>query len=152
MDHNNIKQQLLTACREYVEQRLATATQAMQNAQEAANEESKSSAGDKYDTGRAMMQIEREKAAMQVVECYKLIQVLDQIDPATFHHKISLGSIVTTQRMKLFLAIGAGRIAVSGEDFLVVAPVSPIGKSLVGLKKGDQFTFNRMTDIVTGVW
>jgi transcription elongation GreA/GreB family factor len=152
MDHNNIKLELLAACREYVGRRIATATQAMQNAQEAANEESKSSAGDKYETGRAMMQIEREKAAVQVAECHKLRQVLDQIDPATFHDKISLGSIATTERMIIFLAIGAGRMTVSGKDFLVVAPVSPIGKSLVGLKKDDQFIFNGMTDIVTGVW
>ena len=44
----------------------------MANAQESANAEEKSSAGDKYETGRAMMQIERDKAAQQLNESMKL--------------------------------------------------------------------------------
>ena len=40
-------------------QRMTTAKEAMQQAQESANSEEKSSAGDKYETGRAMGHLQR---------------------------------------------------------------------------------------------
>ena len=56
-----IKQTLYNFCVTYINQRMATAQQAIHTAQASANEETKSSAGDKYETGRAMMQLEIEK-------------------------------------------------------------------------------------------
>jgi hypothetical protein len=79
MQNSTVKSKLLAMCIEYVEQRISSATTAMQNAQEAANEEGKSSAGDKYETGRAMMQIERDQAAAQLDESLKLKRTLHQI-------------------------------------------------------------------------
>ncbi len=62
----SIKTRLLALCHNYVDQRITNSKQAMDDAQAAANEEGKSSAGDKYETGRAMAQIERDKAAQQL--------------------------------------------------------------------------------------
>ena len=76
----------------------------MRNAQEAANEESKSSAGDKYETGRAMMQIERDNAAAQLDEALKLKKTLSLISASENHHVISLGSIVITKTFKAFIS------------------------------------------------
>jgi len=140
---DSLKHQLLTECYRYVELRVATAKQSMDNAQQAANEEGKSSAGDKYETGRAMMQIERDKAAHQLNEAIKLKNVLDQISSEGRVDKIVLGSLVITSTKKIFISIGIGKLNFAGEDFLVVAPSSPLGIALMGLKKGDQITFNK---------
>lgn len=136
-----IKEELLNACKKYVEQRLATATQAMHDAQQSANEEGKSSAGDKYETGRAMAQIERDKAAQQAQEAMKLKQALEHIDRG-HHQKVMTGSVVATAGYNFYIAIGAGKMTVSGLDFIVVGPGSPLGKSLIGLAVDDTFTFN----------
>ena len=72
MKNNSLKEKLLTLCTQYVEEKINICTEAMRNAQDAANEEDKSSAGDKYETGRAMMQIERDNAAVQLDEALKL--------------------------------------------------------------------------------
>lgn len=138
---------MLTECYRYVELRIATAKQSMDNAQQSANEESKSSAGDKYETGRAMMQIERDKAAHQLAEAIKLKNVLDQISSESHVGKIVLGSLVVTSTKKIFVSIGIGKLNFAGEDFLVVAPTSPLGLALMGLKTGDQITFNK--EVVT---
>ncbi|SHH14409.1 hypothetical protein SAMN04488109_2863 [Chryseolinea serpens] len=137
-----IKGELLNACKKYAEQRLATATQAMHHAQQAANEEGKSSAGDKYETGRAMAQIERDKAAQQAQEALKLKQALDHLDGLHHHQKVTTGSVVATAHYNFYIAIGAGKMTVSGLDFIVVGPGSPLGKSLMGLTVNDAFTFN----------
>jgi len=115
----------------------------MDHAQQAANEESKSSAGDKYETGRAMMQIERDKAATQLEEALRLKAVLDQINPDVSNEKALLGSLVITSSKKIFISIGIGKFSLDGDDFLIVAPASPLGKALMGLKAKDRIVFNK---------
>jgi transcription elongation GreA/GreB family factor len=115
----------------------------MVNAQQAANEEGKSSVGDKYETGRAMMQIERDKAAQQLDEALKLQQILDQISLEKGMGKIVLGSLVITNSIKIFISIGLGKIIVEDKEFFVVAPASPLGKVLMGLKVNDEVSFNK---------
>jgi transcription elongation GreA/GreB family factor len=140
---NFLKQQLLAECKRYVASRIATANQSMVDAQEAANEEGKSSVGDKYETGRAMMQIERDKAAQQLDEALKLKNVIDQISIEAVSEKIMLGSLVITNSKKIFISIGMGKITLDGEEFLVVAPASPLGTALMGLKANDEIVFNK---------
>ena len=64
----SIKQELYKLCQTYIQQRILTAKQAIEAAQQAANNETKSSSGDKYETGRAMMQLEIEKDSAQLSE------------------------------------------------------------------------------------
>jgi transcription elongation GreA/GreB family factor len=140
---NFLKQQLLAECKRYVASRIATANQSMINAQEAANEEGKSSVGDKYETGRAMMQIERDKAAQQLDEAFKLKNIIDHISIEAGNEKVIPGSLVITNSKKIFISIGIGKVTIDGEEFLVVAPVSPLGKTLMGLKVNDEILFNK---------
>jgi transcription elongation GreA/GreB family factor len=115
----------------------------MHDAQQSANEESKSSAGDKYETGRAMMQIERDKAAQQLDEALKLKNTLEQISLQARSDNIMLGTLVITDSKKIFISIGLGKVTIDDQEFLVVAPASPLGKVLMGLKVNDQVVFNK---------
>ncbi len=143
MKPDPLKQQVFNYCRQYVESRMATAKQSMDDAQQAANEEGKSSAGDKYETGRAMMQIERDKAAQQLDEAIKLRGILDHLSLDTQYEKIGLGSLVITNTKKIFISIGIGKVVLNENEFLVVTPSAPLGKALTGLKIGDELTFNK---------
>jgi len=144
----NVKKQLLAKCFDYVEQRIETSRQAMKNAQDSANAEEKSSAGDKYETGRAMAQIERDKAAQQLDEAIKLKAILNQINPTARNTKVGLGSLVITEANRFYLSISLGKVSVEGTDFLVIAPNSPIGQVLLNLKKSDEFSFNKKVHVV----
>ena len=57
---NPLKPALHAACAAFLAERIAAATTAMQAAQESANSDTKSSAGDKYETGREMATAERD--------------------------------------------------------------------------------------------
>ena len=59
---NNLKQ----FCQHTIEQRIAAAKEIIQNVQEAANNEEKSSAGDKYETGRAMGHLQKDMHSRQL--------------------------------------------------------------------------------------
>ena len=142
MNSLHLKHRLFAECKRHVDARIATAKQSMNDAQESANEESKSSVGDKYETGRAMMQIERDKAATQLQEALKLKHILDQIAIDTNSEKVIAGSLVVTDSKKIFISIGLGRLTIDGEQFLVVGAGSPLGKALMGLSVDDQVVFN----------
>lgn len=151
MDPKSLKNILLVKCREYVESRIATAQQAKDDAQAAANEESKSSVGDKYETGRSMMQIEGEKAAHQLAEALKLKNILDRLLPGARSEKVIVGSLVITDANKVFIAIGIGKLNVDNDEVLVVAPTSPLGKVLMGHSANDRVFFNNVTMIIREV-
>ena len=149
----SLRQKLFNACVEYVNLRIDTSKQAMADAQESANAEEKSSAGDKYETGRAMMQIERDKAAQQLNEAMKLKQVLDQINNTEVRQSVvSLGSVViTSSAPHFYVAISAGKIQVEGVEYIALATQSPIGKALLGLKVKDTFTYNNKSCTISEI-
>lgn len=147
-----IKERLLEYCRTYVQQRMDTAQRAIEVAQASAWEETKSSAGDKYETGRAMMQLEVEKNSIQLGEAKKLKPVLDQIQVNYKHTRITLGSLVMTDHGNFFIAISAGQCTLEEIVYLIISPVTPLGVKLMGLRQGDSFTFNQRSYLIQQVW
>ncbi len=115
----------------------------MEAAQAAANAEEKSSAGDKYETTRAMMQIERDKAAAQLDEGLKLKQVVDNIRAEVKSTKIGLGTLVLTDSVHFYIAISAGKLTVEDQVFLTISAQAPIALTLMKLKAGNTFDFNK---------
>ncbi|GAB3991687.1 hypothetical protein GCM10028807_22390 [Spirosoma daeguense] len=140
-----IKQTLFSLCQTYVQQRINTARMAMEAAQEAANSESKSSAGDKYETGRAMAQLERDRNAQLLGEALKLQQDLNRLAVDKIYETAQPGSMVITNRGTFYISISAGKLTFSGKDYFAVSPASPIATSLSGRKAGDTVTFNQQT-------
>jgi transcription elongation GreA/GreB family factor len=126
----NIKQELYDQCCTFVENKLVSIQKAILEIQEALTTETKSSAGDKHETGRAMLQLEREKIGQQLAETQKLKEILSKIDSSKVSHKVSLGSIVYTTQNKEFYAISAS---------------TPIAQLLLGKTVGDPVTFRTET-------
>jgi hypothetical protein len=147
-----LKAALLALCADYVAQRLATVQGAMAAAQAAANEEGKSSAGDKYETGRAMMQLERDLHAKQLAEALKLQQELALLDTGKLYPTAQPGCVVVTEHQRFFLGLGAGRLALGPDDYLAVSLASPIGGRLRGLRPGDVLEFNQRRSLVREVF
>lgn len=145
---DNIKKELFEHCLELVEQRINNASQAMLAAQEAANAEEKSSAGDKYETGRAMAQLERDKAARQLNEAMILKNTLNSIKLKSSISQVAVGSLVTTDLNHFFIAISLGKLSAANHDFFVIAPSTPIGRLLMGLRVGNQFAFNNQVHTI----
>lgn len=143
------KSKLLSVCFAYVDERAARAKEAMHHAQQSANMEEKSSAGDKYETGRAMAQIERDKAAQQLDEILKLRNVLHQIQSTQINTQHAVpGSLVITERNRFFIAISLGKINLEAREYFIISSNSPIGQSLLTRKVGDTFIFNNKSETI----
>ena len=146
-----IKPHLYARCLAYVQERILTATEAMQAAQESANSESKSSAGDKYETGRAMAQLERDRHAQLLADAKRMLADLEKINPGITTSVVVPGSLVRTSRGTFFLAISAGKLTLDGADYFAVSVASPIGALLLGKKVGEVVMFNKMGYEVLGI-
>lgn len=145
-----IKQSLYNQCLAYVQQRIDTATEAMRAAQESANSESKSSAGDKYETGRAMAQLERDRHAQLLADAQRMKQELEHIDlaPAPL---VRAGSLVKTGRGTFFISISAGRVSLDEAEYMAVSAASPIGVALRGKRVGDTAVFNNIRYVIEAI-
>jgi len=139
------KRELYRLCQDYINKRVETSRAAIVDAQLSANEETKSSAGDKYETGRAMAQLEIEKNAQQLAESLKIKGALDQMRIDDTPETVQSGSLVATDRGIYFIAISMGKVELNGEPYVIVAPASPLGKQLMGLRIGETTTFNKLT-------
>jgi hypothetical protein len=138
----DIKEELHKQCIAYVQNRMGAAEQAFKAAEQASNDDTKSSAGDKYETGRAMMQQEKDRNTIQLNEANKLIVALNHISTKGISVNAETGSLVVTNNGKFYIAISAGILVVDGESYFAVSPASPIGLKLKGLKIGDGFELN----------
>lgn len=151
MHNPELKARIHALCLAAIDQRIDNARQAMAMSQEAANEETKSAAGDKYETTRAMMQLEIEKDSAQLAEAQKLRQVLLQINPAKSFGTIQTGSLVLTSEGNFYVAVSAGQFVVDGQTYVAISSASPIGAKMMGLKQGDRFQWNKKDYVITTV-
>ena len=136
------KKQLFIACSNYINDKISVLEAALNDAQEAANSDTKGSAGDKHETGRAMMHIEKEKNAKQLRDRLRLLEVLRLINPEEIHSEVKIGSLVKTNNGNYFISIAMGKFNLKEDVVYVISPVSPIGQLLITKKKGDPFSFN----------
>ncbi len=92
-----------------IKERIATAKLAIDNAQEAANNEGKSSAGDKYETGRAMGHLEKDMYARQQAENMKELELLQKVNTDIIYANAQTGAYVRCSDHSFFIAVGLGK-------------------------------------------
>lgn len=137
-----LKTELLNHCRTQVDTRYKKIKQNIADIEESLLEEAKSSSGDKHETGRAMLQIDRENAGKQLHEIEKILELLNKIDVKATSDYARLGSLVYTENFTYFISLSIGDVPVNKAHYLCVALNSPVGILLSGKRKWDIFTFN----------
>lgn len=111
--------------------------------------ESKSSAGDKYETGREMIQQVLNNLESQLSKYKQMKNELDSIDFSTRLDVVKLGSFIKTNTSYFLIAIAIGKININNIEVYAISLNSPIGNILKGKKKNDIFEFqNRSIEIL----
>lgn len=125
-----------------IRERITETMLLMENAQASANSEEKSSAGDKYETSRAMSHIEKNMHAIQLVANNRELAALLSIDCGTLYHSVETGSVIVSNEVSFFIAAGLGKIPIDDRDIYFLSPGAPLAKLLFNKIAGDSFTFN----------
>ena len=128
-------------CCDFVESRLTNINNVISEIQVSLQSETKSSAGDKHETGRAMLQLEREKAGNQLAEIQNIKEILSKVDTNKVFQIVGLGSVVFTTQSNYFISISAGEINANQSSYYAISPSTPIGQILLTKKVGDVIVF-----------
>ena len=137
-----IKEALYEVCDADTEKRINTIEQSLKSIAEARNNETKSSAGDKYETGRAMLQIEEENSKTQLSQALRVKNQLSKINWSKESRIVELGSLVTTTNGDYYISIGIGKVTLNNQHYYCVSAVSPIGQKMMNKAVGDEIEFN----------
>lgn len=152
MNEIELKSNLFAACEKYVTERISAAENAIASAKNTSQNDTKSSAGDKYETTREMMQQQISQNETQLLEAGKLKYALSLIKTDFVNEIAQPGSIVQTSNGNFYLAISAGQIHLENENYQPISPVSPLGLKMNGAKKNDKISFNGLQYFIKDVF
>ena len=115
----------------------------------ASNNDTKSSMGDKYETGREMLQQEINNLQVQLNEVLKQQDFLktsfDKLRMTKKFDKAEKGAIVKTERGLFFISVSLGEINFDNQKIICISPESPLAKAMNGKQKSDVFSLNNMS-------
>lgn len=125
-----------------IEERISRIQTSITDSQNAMKRETKSSAGDKHETGRAMAQLEQEKLGKQLINNIQLREGVSRIEIAEPHTSIAFGSLIHTNMGYFFLSVGIGQITVDSTDVFCMTASTPLGRVLLGKQVSETVKLN----------
>lgn len=144
------KSPIYEAFKSHVEARIQSAQRALDEATESVHAETKGSAGDKHETGRAMAQLEVENTGKVLQEAQQLSAVLHMLLPQKKRDTCTVGALVETTQGTFYLSGGIGKLQVEGSEIFCIGMSSPLGQALLGKKTGDKYlVVNRVHSILS---
>lgn len=129
----------LDAAMQRENQRARDAFEALQRSLEG---EAKSTAGDKHETGRAMVQLEMEQAVARMARLESMTRQWHALDPNLGRTSIRPGAVVLTAAGGFVIGVAWG--AFSGPSEVVWRGISsdaPLALALMGKEAGSEVTF-----------
>jgi len=137
-----LKLNLHRHCIELIEAKVAGLQELLAGLAESVANETKSTAGDKYETARAMLHIEQDHVRRQVRESNAQLAMLRSIDPCRQTPFIGPGSLVRLNSEWYFLSTSLGKLHLDGLTIIALSEESPLGARLRGLAAGAEVTQN----------
>lgn len=104
------------------------------------SDNTKSTAGDKHETSRAMAQLEMEKLGKQHLETQKLIELANRLLNSPTAEHAQLGSLVLAGNQFYLLGLPLGKIDFEGKSIFCISLQSPVGQQLLKAKVNDVIT------------
>ncbi|WP_296703538.1 hypothetical protein [Algoriphagus sp.] len=146
---NNFKSQVFQAAFDLLEEKNKLLSSELKSLEHSINEDTKSSAGDKYETGREMIRQEIGKVENQFQQNKVFTMEMKHLmDSQKSSLKITEGSLVRFGEDWLFISVSIGQIIVGGEKVFLLSKNSPLGQELMGKEKGGQVSFRGKSKII----
>lgn len=135
------KEQIISQLQDRLDAKIEALRSSIANITEARNNEDKCTVGDKYETGRAMTQMELEKNQAQLTQTENLRNSLARIDSKKIETTVNFGSYVETNNGIYFFSIAFGKLEIESTIIFCLSLASPLGQVLTGKKVGDHLHF-----------
>jgi transcription elongation GreA/GreB family factor len=146
-----LKEQVKSACLGLLKHRIDSFLADEKSAKASAESDTKSSAGDKHETAREMVQQEREMIGKRISEAEKQLGELMKIIETDSSNTIQAGSLIYCTLGWMYLSISLGSIMIGDQKVNIVSMDSPVGKLLKGKNIGDTIELNGKRIIIESV-
>lgn len=146
------KKHVYNTCLSMLNARIDVCKQAISSAQQASNEEEKSSAGDKFETSRAMNHLDKEMYGKQLQANVNELAALQSIRLDSIHETVKPGSYVVCKEFDVFIAAGLGKIIHDGRSLYLLSPAAPLSVIMKNKRAGDNFVFNKLAVTIIEVY
>jgi transcription elongation GreA/GreB family factor len=148
---SGFKEKIIAYCTDIFEQKLLIINDELKHLSVAIAEDTKSSAGDKYETGREMANLEKGKLQAQVVGFNKSLVALRTLAKVA-SKKVEAGSLIKTDKEWIFLAVSLGQVTVKDKNVLVISPMAPLAQEIMGKKEGESVTFRCIKTNINSIY
>lgn len=138
-----LKAALYEACLRFIEGRIKTAQTALMQAQEASNDDTKSSAGDKFETTREMMQQDIFRNKKLLADAQQNLALLKSLVDVPAAEIVKNGSLVETSQGVFYVSISVGQLSFESKIIFAISAASPVGQLMLGKRVGETFSFNQ---------
>lgn len=135
-----------------VDAKIAALKKSIDAAEESRDTATKSSAGDKHETARAMLQSEIDNLQSQLNRVMRSRQLIGAIPFTRDSKGIGPGSLVKTGSGIFFISVSLGKIDIEGHSIFCISTASPMGQALLGKKTGDIIEFRSKKIEILAVW
>ncbi|MFB1022287.1 MAG: hypothetical protein QMC40_05955 [Vicingaceae bacterium] len=143
------KEAVISAIQESIGEQIGDYILELNSVNEEIGKETKSSAGDKFETSREMMNQEVSRLEERIAYLKKQLNSLQQLSQRK-SSSIENGSLVNTNHGVFFFGIAFGKLESQGSTIMGLSLNSPLGKIMTDKKEGDSLTFmNRNYSIET---
>ena len=148
----HIKEQLYQHCANYINRQRKEINDTISSLQDAITEDTKSSAGDKYETGREMLQQDIDLNTTRLRELDNMQATLDRILPAFTAAAIVPGALVCTDAGNYYLSVSAGKCKIGNDIYYTISTHSPAGAALRNHATGDEVLLNGRTIKIKSIY
>jgi len=146
-----MKETLYQNCESYLKEKTDRISHSIQDLEVALINDSKSSAGDKFETGREMINIEINKLSTQLQQFKQLEVTLEVAKRNAISKTIKLGSLVEATNATYFICIPIGEVIIGDKKVYVIGAGSPIAQALIGRAVGEEFSFNTISGTIVSI-
>lgn len=116
-----------------------------------AQNDAKSSAGDKHETTLSKLHIEQEKIALKLQEAYLQLRQLTKIDTLVVAGQVVVGSLVKTNHVTVLVCTALPKITVNNQAVFAISPQSPLGVQLMGKTTNTTFELNQVSYTIEAI-
>lgn len=144
------KRELRELCKEALDKKINESQDMLASIDESAHDDTKSSAGDKFETSREMLKQEAEKISSQLGVLLHQRQVLSVLD-TKISDVVVHGSLVKTDKGIFYLSISLGKVLYQHDTIYAISDESPMALALFGRRVGDKVIVNSRTITILDV-
>lgn len=141
----SFKQKCIQHYNQYLNDRINSLREMIVDLTEDSLNDAKGSAGDKHETGLAMMHLEQEKLNRKLLEVLDTQNKFLKIDYSLVSNQIILGSLIEANDTYFLMAVALPKIEIEGKPVFGMSPQSPLGELFMGKKVQEIVIFNKVS-------